>query len=277
MSKKKNLLVVIVNYGYDQLSYLNDMIIALRKFKKYNVKIVVNSNIPLDIDGIDKLNLFEELESFGFEDLLFKLKISKKWSGRLYDFNFLPMTCRKTIIDEMDNHDYFIYSENDHLWLEHHVDKFIEYEKILPENRIAGLIQYEFNNSGRYYPGYHSYFDWEYDSVEIHNNKVFAHFNNVHQACFLISSKQLKKISTSHDFKNFMSKKKKYSIKCKVNTDIYEDCGLKKLICVSDFEENIIHHIPNLYIDGLGSRKNLKSSTEQRMKNALKKILTKVL
>ena len=30
------------------------MIIALRKFKKYNVKIVVNSNIPLDIDGIDK-------------------------------------------------------------------------------------------------------------------------------------------------------------------------------------------------------------------------------
>ena len=277
MSKKKNLLVVIVNYGYDQLSYLNDMIIALRKFKKYNVKIVVNSNIHLDIDGIDKLNLFEELESFGFEDLLFKLKISKKWSGRLYDFNFLPMTCRKTIIDEMDNHDYFIYSENDHLWLEHHVDKFIEYEKILPENRIAGLIQYEFNNSGRYYPGYHSYFDWEYDSVEIHNNKVFAHFNNVHQACFLISSKQLKKITKRHDFTNFMSIKKKYSIKCKVNTDIYEDCGLKKLICVSDFEENIIHHIPNLYIDGLGSRKNLKSSTEQRMKNALKKILTKVL
>ena len=127
------------------------------------------------------------------------------------------------------NHNkYFLISEeNDHLWLEHHVDKFIEYEKILPENRIAGLIQYEFNESGRYYPGYHSYFDWEYDSVEIHNNKVFAHFNNVHQACFLISSKQLKKISKKHDFTNFMSIKKKYSIKCKVNTEIYEDCGLK--------------------------------------------------
>ena len=40
-----------------------------------------------------------------------------------------------------------------------------------------------------------------------------------------------------------MSIKNKYSIKCKVNTDIYEDCGFRKLICVSDFEENIIHHI----------------------------------
>ena len=78
MSKKKNLLVVIVNYGYDQLSYLNDMIIALRRFKKYNVKIVVNSNIPIEISGIDKLNLFEKLECFGFQDIFFKLKISKK-------------------------------------------------------------------------------------------------------------------------------------------------------------------------------------------------------
>ena len=277
MSKKKNLLVVIVNYGYDQIPYLNDMIVALRGFKKYNVKIVVNSNIHLDNPDIDKLNLFEKLEGFGFQDIFFKLKISKKWSGRLYDFNFLPMTCRKSIMDEIDEHDYFIYSENDHLWLEHHVDKFIEYEKILPENRIAGLIQYEFNESGRYYPGFHSYFDWDYNSIEIYDEKVFAHFNNVHQACFLISKKQLKKICGMHDFTNFMSIKNKYSIKCKVNTDIYEDCGFKKLICVSDFEENIIHHIPNLYIDGSGSRKNLKSSTEERMKSAVQKILSSAL
>ena len=46
-----------------------------------------------------------------------------------------------------------------------------------------------------------------------------------------------------------MSIKNKYSIKCKVNTDIYEDCGFKKLICVSDFEENIIHNIHNIYMN----------------------------
>ena len=66
MSKKKNLLVVIVNYGYDQIPYLNDMIVALRGFKKYNVKIVVNSNIHPDNPDLDKLNLFENFEYFGF-------------------------------------------------------------------------------------------------------------------------------------------------------------------------------------------------------------------
>ena len=45
------------------------MIIALKGFKKYNVKIVVNSNIPLDNPGIDKLNLFKKLEGFGFQDI----------------------------------------------------------------------------------------------------------------------------------------------------------------------------------------------------------------
>ena len=53
--------------------------------------------------------------------------------------------------------------------------------------------------------GFHSYFDWDYNSIEIYDEKVFAHFNNVHQACFLISKKQLKKICGMHDFTNFMS------------------------------------------------------------------------
>ena len=32
-----------------------------------------------------------------------------------------------------------------------------------------------------------------------------------------------------------------YSTKCKVNTDIYEYCGMKKIICISEFEDNIIN------------------------------------
>ncbi len=276
MKSKKNILVVIVNFGKDQLSFLNEMVDSFRNFKKYNIKIIVNSNIPIYNDKVDKVNLFNKLESMGFMDILFKLKLSKKWSGQLYNYNLLPMTCRKTIIDEIDNHDYFIYSENDHLWLEHHIDKFIEYENILPPNRIAGLIQYEYDSNGKYYPGLHGNYDWDFNSVEIYNNKVFAHFTNIHQACFLISKNQLKKISLNHDFKNFMSIKKNYSIKCKANTDIYGDCGYKKLICISEFEKNIIHHIPNLYIDDSGSRKNMKSSKEINMKNSINKILKKI-
>jgi hypothetical protein len=76
------------------------------------------------------------------------------------------MTCRQTINQESDNFDYFIFSENDHLWKEYHIDNYIEYSKILPENRIPGLIQYEEDHTGKYYPAYHAHYDWDYTSVE---------------------------------------------------------------------------------------------------------------
>ena len=52
-------LAVLVNYGDEQLSYLEYVVRELNSFKKYNVTVVVNSNIPLDIVGIDKVNVYE--------------------------------------------------------------------------------------------------------------------------------------------------------------------------------------------------------------------------
>jgi len=125
----EKILAVIVNYGEEQLQYLQQVITSLKSFKKYDVTIIVHSNIALpSIEGIDKVNIFE-----------------------LEDFQLLPLTCRKTIKQNYDYYDYFIYSENDHLWLEHHIDKFKEYTNIIPENRIVGLLQYEQNGTCRHY------------------------------------------------------------------------------------------------------------------------------
>jgi hypothetical protein len=225
--------------------------------------------------GYNELVLFHKKTIFSsVQDILFKFKISNIWSGRVFDFNLLPMTCRSRIESEVNNYDYFIFSENDHLWKEFHVDNFIEYEKILPSNRISGLIQFEENESGRYYPGYHANYEWDYESVEFHSGKYFAHFSNLHQASFLISNKQLSgTLLARRDFSKFMGNDK-YSLKCKANTDIFQYCGFKKVICISDFDRNIIHHMPNLYIKGDLGRKKLRSD-EDRMDNALSKLLKK--
>lgn len=266
------LLVVIVNYGDEQLKYLEQVVSELRTFKKYSVHIVVNSNIPLNIKGIDKVNIFH-----------------------LEDNQLLPLTCRKTIWENQDNYDVFVYTENDHLFLEHHVDKHLEYEKLLPKNKISGLIQYEENESGYYFPAFHSNFNWDYKSVQTYGGKVFAHFNNLHQASFILSQEQLKRIGKKINFlelhkdkdpwlirkyinfrikffnKSFISKNA-YSVKCKVNTDIYRYAGLQKLICISEFNDNLIHHLPNLYIQGDYGRNKLRSD-QKRMKTALMKLL----
>lgn len=266
------LLAVIVNYGEEQLSYLEEVVSELKSFIKYEVDIIVNSNIPLSIKGIDKVNVF-----------------------KMEDYQLLPLTCRKTIWDNKDKYDLFVFGENDHLFLEKHIDKYLEYEKILPKNIITGLIQYEKNKDQYYFPAYHPPFDWDFKSIKTYGGKKFACFNNLHQASFFLNKRQLLKIGKKIDFnklvcdketwlrtkwKNFQIKflKKKnipincYSVKCKVNTDIYKYGGFKKMICISEFEDNLIHHLPNLYINGEKGRFKLRSD-QKKMYDSLSKLL----
>jgi len=270
----KEVLAVLVNYGNEQLHYLDTVVEGLKSFKKYNVTVIVHSNIFIDNPLIDEVKIIS-----------------------LSDYQLLPLSCRRTIWDFKNDYDLFIYGENDHLFQEHHLDLHIEYTKILPKNRIAGLIQYEYNDSGKYFPAYHLEFDWDYNSVEVYDNKVFAHFNNVHQATFILTKDQLDRVGNKFDFKKLVDesssiitkgleklkrkmaipveRKNKYSVKCKVNTDVYLYGGIKKMICISEFDKNLIHHLPNIYINGDLGRTKLRSD-EDRMNSALAKLLKKI-
>ena len=243
------LLAVLVNYGEEQLNYLDQVVSELKSFKKYDVSIIINSNISIDNSKIDLVNVIE-----------------------LKDYQMLPLTCRTAIWDHKDDFDVFLFGENDHLLKEIHVDKHLEYTKILPENRIAGLIQYEENETGRYYPAYHAHYEWDFNSVEEHGSKKFAHFSNLHQATFILTKEQLHKIGQMHDFTQFFGPSS-YSVKCKINTDVYKFCNMKKLICISEFEDNLIHHLPNIYINGDLNRAKLGSGND-KMELAIKKLLT---
>lgn len=269
----KSLLVVLVNYGYEQLNFLTIVVDELKSFEKYNVTVIVHSNIKIFNEQIDEVKLF-----------------------KLDDYQLLPLTCRQTLWDNRNIFDLFIYGENDHLFKEYHLDLHLKYSKILPNNRISGLIQYEFNKTGNYYPGYHLDFDWDYDSVEVHSGKIFAHFTNVHQASFILSKTQILKVGEKFNFVNLVdetpsklkriinrvkknlnievSRENLYSVKCKVNTDIYLFGGMKKMICISEFEQNLIHHLPNLYINGEKGRNKLRSDND-KMTNALNTLLNK--
>jgi hypothetical protein len=247
------ILAVLVNYGKEQLTYLNKVVAGLKSFDKYTCDIIVNSNIPLTNSDIDKVNVIQ-----------------------LSDYQLLPLTCRKTIWENRDDYDVFIFGENDHRFKEIHIDRFLEYVEILPDDRVAGLIQYEENQTGKYYPAYHAHYDWDYNSVEVYNGKQFAHFTNLHQASFILTKEQLLKIGDMYDFSTFFKGKSPgYSVKCMVNTDIYQHCGMKKVICISEFEDNIIHHLPNLYIKGIRGRNKNQRSDDTRMQKALSRLLKK--
>jgi hypothetical protein len=93
----------------------------------------------------------------------------------------------------------------------------------------------------------------------------------VHQVSFLISRQQLKRIKSNLNFAQFLSNDR-YSMKCTDNTDIYLHSGMTKMICVSEFDQNLIHHVPNIYTTGKLGRDKL-GSDDARMNEALKRLL----
>lgn len=250
ITSKIKVLVVLVNYGTEQINLLKKVVENLRGFKKYDIKIVVHSNINIDFPEIDEVKIFT-----------------------LDNYQYLPLTCRTTIIDNKDHYDLFVYGENDMLFEEYHLDRHIEYSKFLPQNRITGLLRFEKDKMGFSYPDYHAGYDWDFNSLEVHNGKLFAHFTNVHQASFIITKNQLEQISKLYDFKNFFGSSK-YSVKCKVCTDLFDFCNMKKMICISDFKENLIHHLSNVYVNNGQGRNRNQFSLHNRMVNSLKKLLS---
>jgi len=46
------LLAVLVSYGDEQLNYLAKVVSELKQIKKYQVTIIVQSNIDIDIKGL---------------------------------------------------------------------------------------------------------------------------------------------------------------------------------------------------------------------------------
>ena len=160
----KNILIVLVNYGEEQLQYLQQVVTELKSFKNYKVSIIVNSNIPLDIEGIDQVNIIE-----------------------LDDYQLLPLTCRQVIWDHRDDFDVFLFGENDHLFKEYHIDRHLEYINILPSDKISGLLQYEQIDEKLYFPAWHASYDWDYNNIEEYGGEKVCTFFKPSSSNFYIN------------------------------------------------------------------------------------------
>ena len=51
-----------------------------------------------------------------------------------------------------------------------------------------------------------------------------------------------------------------------MNTDLYEFSNWEKVVCISEFNENLIEHLPGVYIDGDKGRAKMRGTQEEMNK-----------
>jgi 2-polyprenyl-3-methyl-5-hydroxy-6-metoxy-1,4-benzoquinol methylase len=222
-------LVAIPSYGTKNQVYLERLLQEYRAMK-HAVHVVVFSNIPRDL-GPDV-------------EVIVGLPARNPWS--------LPYRHKQLFAERLRDYDLFIYSEDDILIRQRHVEAFLEVTAVLPETEIAGFLRYEEDAAGRRYcDTIHAMFHWLPASVRFRGPHAFACFTNEHAAAYMLTQGQLRRAISSGGFV-VAPHEGRYDMLCSAATDPYTQCGAVKVICLSRIGDFLLHHLSNRYVGQMG-------------------------
>lgn len=229
---RTRVLVAIANFGAKNDAYLRRIIAEYRSMT-FEVDIVVLSNLHKEL-GND------------LELLVVDLQGKDSWT--------LPFEHKRILASRLNDYDLFIYSEDDMLVTERNVRAFLEVSPALREDEIAGFMRFEEGQDGEFhFPDVHGPFHWDPKSIRSRGNYTFAFFTNEHSGCYVLTQEQLRRSIDSGGFLVGPHCDGIYLLPESAATDPYTQCGLTKIVCVSRFEDFLVHHLPNKYVEvGLG-------------------------
>ena len=223
-----SILVAVASYGTKQDHFLRQIIAEYHKLRM-PCRIVVLSDRPKPVDGAE---------------LLAGLP-----SGNPYS---LPFAHRRLFAENVDKYDLFIYTEDDTLLTGAHIDSFLNINRLLEGDEILGFVRSETAPGGeRYITTIHRHFRWLPETVAARGGELVAQLSNQHSGCFMATQAQLKRALASGGFM-VAPHDGVYGMLETAASDIYRQCGLRRVICVSRIHEFIVPHLANKYFDRLG-------------------------
>lgn len=223
-------LVAISSYGLSQDQYL------MRVVKEYqsmslDLDIVVMSNIPREVaPGIEVI--------VGLPDP------KDGWS--------LVYAHKPVFAERLEKYDLFIHTENDILITEKHIQDFLRMSAAVNRDEIPGFLRYEVGPAGEVnFPDIHVSFHWDGRSVVKRGPHTLAYLTNEQAACYLLTQDHLRRAIASGGYV-VPPHLGKYGVCESAATDPYTQCGFKKLICISEVDDFLVHHMSNKYVKKLG-------------------------
>jgi 2-polyprenyl-3-methyl-5-hydroxy-6-metoxy-1,4-benzoquinol methylase len=226
--KMPSILVAVASYGTKQDHFLRRVVAEYRKLSM-PCRIVVLSDRPKPVDDAE---------------VLVGLPSPNPYS--------LPFAHRRLFAENVDNYDLFIYTEDDTLLTSAHIDAFLDIQRHLREDEILGFIRSETAPNGeRYITTIHRHFRWLPETVDARGDELVVQLSNQHSGCFMATRAQLKRALASGGFL-VEPHDGVYGMLETAASDIYKQCGLRRVICVSRIHEFIVPHLANKYFDRLG-------------------------
>jgi SAM-dependent methyltransferase len=227
-------LVAIANYGTKNDGYLSRVLSEYRSMT-YQIDIVVTTNIDKELG----------------KDVEVVVGLPNK------NPHSLPFAHRRIFAERKDAYDLFIYTEDDIRITQCNIEAFLRVTDLLPPQEVAGLFRWEQYPDGTvYYPDAHAFYRWMPDSVKVIGDHTFARFTNDHSGCYMLTREQLARAIASGGFL-VPPHQHQYRLLETAATDPYTQCGFRKVICLSHFDEFLVPHLPNKYI---GSRFGLDAA-----------------
>jgi len=227
-SHRIRLLVAIASYGEKNMHFLKQVIRNYQNMAMA-VDVVVVSEAPKDLGNGVRVQV--------------GLPSKNPWS--------LPFAHKDILAKAVDSYDLFVYSEDDLGVSEANIKAFLRATAELKPDEIAGFLRYEVDQSGAWLltePWGH--YHWKTESVRRRGAYTVAEFTNEHAGFYILTQTQLKRAIASGGFLR-EPYTGRYSWPETAATDPYTSCGFRKVICISDIDDFLIHHMPNRYADGL--------------------------
>jgi SAM-dependent methyltransferase len=237
------ILVAVANYGIKNDGYLSRVLSEYRSMP-YEIDVVVTTNVRKDVGK--------------HVEVVVGLPSKNPYS--------LPFAHKSIFAQRKDTYDLFIYTEDDILITQSNIEAFLRVTSILPPAELVGFFRQEqYSDGRRYYPDAHAFYRWMPNSIKAIGNHTFARFTNEHSGCYALTRAQLAQAIASGGFL-VPPHEHKYGLLETAATDLYTQCGFKKVMCVSHFDEFLVSHLPNKY---LGSRLGLAESQFHEQLEAL--------
>lgn len=164
---------------------------------------------------------------------------------------------RKLFIENKNNYDLFIYTENDHLITQNNIETFLKVTNELPKDKITGFIQYELkpNDNNKYtivlIKGQKNRRERAFivDTDIVINNKHYFEIQNRHQGCYILTKEQLAYVINTNQYKDKYYGNEPYGNMESICTQPY--LCYHKIFPYNELQDLFIHHLPNKYINNV--------------------------